>query len=184
MVTAPTYIPTNSIINLCGSAGKESSCNAGDLGSIQVWSLREGNGYPFQYSGLENSMDLLVHGVAKSQTPLSSFQYPGNTFQCLPELQEGRGWSYLSDWSHVDCASYSQPGLFWVIVGSLLSWRACVCVGVSRLVLSDSLWPVDSSPPGSSIHGIFQARILQWVAISFLTWAITYSSRRTHSCLN
>ena len=27
--------------------------------------------------------------------------------------------------------------------------------------------PIDSSPPGSSVHGILQARILEWVAISF-----------------
>ena len=37
----------------------------------------------------------------------------------------------------------------------------------SRSVLSDSLGPVDCSPPSSSIHGILQARILEWVAISF-----------------
>ena len=37
----------------------------------------------------------------------------------------------------------------------------------SRSVMSDSLWPVDCSPPSSSIHGILQARILEWVAISF-----------------
>ena len=37
----------------------------------------------------------------------------------------------------------------------------------SRSVVSDSLWPVDCSPPSSSVHGILQARILEWVAISF-----------------
>ena len=53
----------------CGSAGTESTCNAGDLGLIPGLgrSPREGNGYPLQYSGLENSMDYTVHGVAKSQ---------------------------------------------------------------------------------------------------------------------
>ena len=52
-----------------GSAGKESTCNAGDLGSIPALgrSLGEGKGYPLQYSGLENSMDSIVHGVTKSQ---------------------------------------------------------------------------------------------------------------------
>ena len=50
----------------CGSAGKESICNAGDLGSILGLgrSPGEGKGYPLQYSGLENSMDCMVHGVA------------------------------------------------------------------------------------------------------------------------
>ena len=57
----------------CGSAVKESACNAGDLGSILRSDLPqsgrspgEGKGYPLQYSGLENSMDCIVHGVAKS----------------------------------------------------------------------------------------------------------------------
>ena len=56
-----------------GSAGKESACNAGDLGSVPGLgrSPGEGNGYPLQYSGLENSMDCIFHGVAKSQTQLS-----------------------------------------------------------------------------------------------------------------
>ena len=54
----------------CGSAGKESTCNARDLGSIPGLgrSPGEGKGYPLQYSGLENSMDYVVHGVTKSQT--------------------------------------------------------------------------------------------------------------------
>ena len=51
-----------------GSAGKESACNAGDLGLISGLGRfpGEGKGYPLQYSGLENSMDCTVHGVAKS----------------------------------------------------------------------------------------------------------------------
>ena len=46
---------------LCGSAGKESACNVGDLGSIPGLgrSPGEGEGYPLQYSGLENSMDCI-----------------------------------------------------------------------------------------------------------------------------
>ena len=38
---------------------------------------------------------------------------------------------------------------------------------LSRLVVSNSLWSLDHSPSGSSVHRIFQARILQWGAISF-----------------
>ena len=53
-----------------GSAGKESACNEGDLGSVPRLgrSPGEGNHYSLQYSGLENSMDCIVHGVTKSQT--------------------------------------------------------------------------------------------------------------------
>ena len=35
----------------------------------------EGNGYPLQYTGLENSMDCIVHRVTKSQTQLSDFHF-------------------------------------------------------------------------------------------------------------
>ena len=50
--------------------GKESTCNAGDLGSIPGLgrSPQERKGYPLEYSGLENSGDCRVHGVAKSRT--------------------------------------------------------------------------------------------------------------------
>ena len=61
-----------------GSEGKESACNAGDLGSILGVgrSPGEGNGNPLQYSCLENPMDrrtwwATVHGIAKSQARLS-----------------------------------------------------------------------------------------------------------------
>ena len=61
----------------CGSVGKESTCNAGDLGSIPGFGRfpGEGKGYPLQYSGLENSMDCIVHGVAKSRTQQSDFHF-------------------------------------------------------------------------------------------------------------
>ena len=59
------------------SVGKESACNAGDPGSIPWWgrSPGEGIGYPLQYSGLENSMDRIVHGVAKRWTRLIDFHF-------------------------------------------------------------------------------------------------------------
>ena len=61
-----------------GSDGKESACNTADLGLIPGWgrALEEWNGYPLQYSCLENPMDreawrAIVHEAAKSQTQLS-----------------------------------------------------------------------------------------------------------------
>ena len=53
-----------------GSDGKQSACNVGDLGLIPGLgrSPGEGKGYPLQYSGLENPMDCVVHGVTKSWT--------------------------------------------------------------------------------------------------------------------
>ena len=60
----------------CGSAGNESTCNVGDLGLIPGLgrSPGEGKGYLLQYSGLENSMDCIVHGL-ESQTQLSDFYF-------------------------------------------------------------------------------------------------------------
>ena len=69
----PLFILVGSSIILgfpAGSAGKESTCNSGDLGLIPGLgrSPGEGKGYPLQYSGLENSIDCIVPGVAKSRT--------------------------------------------------------------------------------------------------------------------
>ena len=63
------------VINLDGSDGKEATCNVGDLGSIPELgrSPGEGEGHPSQYSGLENFMGYIVHGVVKSWTLLSDF---------------------------------------------------------------------------------------------------------------
>ena len=65
----------------CGSTGKESACNVGDLGSIPGLgrSPREGKGYPLQYSGPENSMDSIAHGVTKSRTQLRKFHIHTHT---------------------------------------------------------------------------------------------------------
>ena len=73
VITFPTKIsclPDNSV-------GKKSTCNAGDPGSIPGpgRSAGEGIGYPLHYSGLENSMDYIVHRVAESKAPLSNFHF-------------------------------------------------------------------------------------------------------------
>ena len=81
--------PTSSLVKSlgfpCGSAGKESVCNSGDLGFFPGLgkSPGEGNGYPLQYSGLENSTDCIVHGVAKSHIWLSDFH---DLFQFLEDI--------------------------------------------------------------------------------------------------
>ena len=72
-------------------AGKESACNVGDLG-LNPGSGRspgEGKGYPLQYFGLENSMDRIVHGVAKSQTRLSNFHFHSSHLPWEPHYVPG-----------------------------------------------------------------------------------------------
>ena len=86
-----------------GSAGEESACNVGDLGSIPALgrSPGEGKGYPLQYSGLENSMDCIVHGVAKNRTRLSDFNFSLGlclNYTTLPLWpQSSYGW-YENEW--------------------------------------------------------------------------------------
>ena len=77
-----------------GSAGKETTCYAGDLGLIPGLgrSPGEGRGYPLQFSGLENFMDCIVRGVAKSGTQLSDFDFASplvaQTVKNLPAMWE------------------------------------------------------------------------------------------------
>ena len=52
--------------------------------------LEKGKGYPLQYSGLENSMGCIVHGVAKNQTQLSDFHF--HTFKIILEASVGGAW--------------------------------------------------------------------------------------------
>ena len=85
---------------LAGSAGKESTCNAGDPSSIPGLgrSPGEGKGYPLQYSGLENSMDCIVHGVTKSWTWLSDFHL---TFRHLIEMESHNICLFVSGLFHL-----------------------------------------------------------------------------------
>ena len=66
----------------CWLSSKESSCNEGDPGSTPGLGRSNGEGisYPLQYSGLEKSMDCIVHGVAKGRTQLSAFHFTSHTF--------------------------------------------------------------------------------------------------------
>ena len=71
---------------LGGSAGKESACNAGDLGLIPGLgrSPREGKGYPFQYPGLENSMDYSPWGRKESDRT----EQPSLSLSCLSYIEK------------------------------------------------------------------------------------------------
>ena len=77
----PIFAMTSQVGFPCGSAGKESTRKAGDPGSIPGLgrSPGEGKGFPLQYSGLENSMDCIVHGVTQSRPWLSDLHslHPG-----------------------------------------------------------------------------------------------------------
>ena len=96
--TCPKIFPSS-------SAGKESTYNAGDLGSTPGLgrSPGEGNSYPLQYSGLENSMDCIGHRVAKSQTRLSNFHL-------LKEALQEKTSSRTDNFSILLCCQWEQLG--------------------------------------------------------------------------
>ena len=86
-------LPTPVLLGFpAGSAGREPTCNARDLSLIPGLGRApgEGNIYPLQYSGLENSMDCIVHGVAKSRTRLGGFDR-----HWLPHLEPAAGLAWL-----------------------------------------------------------------------------------------
>ena len=91
----------------CGSDGEEFACNAGDLGLIPGLERSPGKGkrYPLQYSGLENSMGCIVHGVAESDmTEQLSLSLLNNIIafcprQELPEFRVSRNSSTWPVWS-------------------------------------------------------------------------------------
>ena len=82
----------------CGSAGKESAFNAGDLGLIPGLGKSPGErkGYPLQNSGLENSMDCIIHGFAKIQTQLRDFHFHFKDIQLPQAVEEGIIFNFMS----------------------------------------------------------------------------------------
>ena len=113
----------------CASAGKESTCNVGHLGSIPGLgrSPREGKGYLPQYSGLENSMDCIVHGVAKSQTQPHNFHF--HFFHHASEMSRWvilSQWVSTSPWARLCCSMCSRsPRLHAPNIPEILRLNAC-----------------------------------------------------------
>ena len=115
-----------------------------------------GPGNPLQYSCLENPMDrgdwwAIVHRVTKMQTLLKQFNMHAHTDS--KELRE-------VTFSRIGSIKKWSLGFSDIFQGSV----QFSSVAQSCPTLGD---PMDCNPPVSSVHGIFQARILEWVAISF-----------------
>ena len=114
---------------LCNSAGKESACNAGDVDLTPGLGRPpgEGEGYPFQYSGLENSVDYKIHGVAKSQTGLSNFHFHFSLSLSGRSLKEGNGYPL-----QYSCLENSMDrGAFWAIVHRATKSHVCLTFSLS-----------------------------------------------------
>ena len=118
-----------------------------------------------------------IHGVAKSQTQLH-FHFSlacigegnGNPLQCscLENPGDGGAW-----WAAVYEVAQSRTWLKW-LSSSRAAWCPCLCTLIYSLLLKVLVAqscptlcdPINCSPSASSIHGILQPRILEWVAIS------------------
>ena len=100
-------LPTPVFLGFPGSsAGKEPACNVGDLGSIPGLgrSPGEGNGYLLQYFGLENSMNYIFHGVAKSRRWLNNFPNGDPDLENPFVNKSGKervGWIERVAWRHI-----------------------------------------------------------------------------------
>ena len=113
------------------------------LAMLETWVWRspgEGKGYPLQYSGLENSMNCIVHGVAKSRTWLSNFHSHSLT-------------QSLFSTKRISFQLY--------VIDRKLCWNGEKKVKVAQLC------PTLCDPMGYTVHGILQGRMLEWVAFPF-----------------
>ena len=133
------------------------------------------SGTPLQYSCLENPMDggawwAAAHGVAKSWTRLSNFTFT-HILQILPP-----NWDKL--------AQGLAYGKCSVNVCWMKKWMSTyLCLRAKSLQLCPILGDtMDCSPPGSSVQGILQARILEWVAVPSSKGS-SWSRDRTHVSL-
>ena len=146
---------------------KNPSLNAVDIkveGSIlgSGRSFKGGHRNPPQYSWLENPMDreawkATVHEVTKSQIRLKQLSTHAH-IGCLQETHFSTKDTHrfkVKEWVMVFQANKRRNGHTCMHVQSLCHVWLCN--------------HMDHGQPGSSVHRIFQARILEWVAISFLS---------------
>ena len=144
----------------CGSAGKESACNAGDLGLIPGLgrSPGEGKGYPLQYSCLGNSMDCVAHRVAKrhdwesfthslltiSGSSMSPWLQISSSFSCINEV------NFSPNGCFIECHSVPFLPCFEMLVFKVyLKWQVFFLSDVS-LASSHGQLPLYSSNPSCS----------------------------------
>ena len=144
------------------STGKESACNAGNPSSIPGLgrSPEKGKGYPPQYSGLENSMDCIVHEVTKSRTWLSDFHFHS---ACKVNKQGGisnpRKGPQSRSWLLSLCCHCDRSTILWGLWGFsgpfFFLWSSLQSTGQSQETRTGS--SVSSVPHGNSEMRTLQA---------------------------
>ena len=88
-------------------------------------------------------------------------------FNSFSQLEFSEIWHAYEKLISISNQTYSSPSVEqWIISPVVLRWLQVKCSEVAELC--PTLWdPMDYSLPGSSVHGIFQARVLEWVATAF-----------------
>ena len=189
------------------SAGKKSACNAGDPGSIpgSGSSPGEGIGYPLQYSWASLVAQTVKNPPQETWVPSLGWEdpwrrerlptsvfWPGEFHRQRSPAGYRSPWTWLSDFKKKKRTRITtQMDLENVKSGkrSQSQWVICLrgaCM-LSRSVLSNSWDPMGCSPPGSSVYGIFQARMLELVAISFSkgsSWTRDWTCVSCVSCID
>ena len=162
----------------CGSAGRESACNAGDLGSIPVLgrSPRERKGYPLQYSGLENSLDCTVHGVEKSRTLLSNFHFTSLQRGCEGGKESKRKGKTKLNMSDIPLPLGRISMLCYVGVLShvwlfVTPWTTACQVPLSMGFSRQEYWSGFSFPPPGDLPNTgIEAESPEWSLYHCITW--------------
>ena len=166
------------------SVGKESACNVGDLGSIPGLGRSPGEGkrYPLRYSGLENSIDWMgsqkvghdwvIHFHSSCYNTVSS-----SASHLIPSLL------FCFSKSPVELPWQTSPlqSLHTLFPSFCGFWTFFCSVAQSSPTLCDLM---DCNLPGSSVHGIVQARILEWFAIPFSRGSSQPRDRTQVFCLS
>ena len=152
-----------------------------DMGSIPGFGRSPGGGHsnPLQYSYLENPMDrrawqAAVHRVTQSWTRLKQL-----SLQTRQLFRISLSFLFLCFLSSSTSYLWHLPLPEWKI-GTWAFWMCCTELYSGSCSSCPTLCdPVDCSPPGSSVEGIYKARILEWIAIP-ISWTICAQMIETH----
>ena len=113
----------------------------------------------------------IIEGVMKSQTGLNDWHflfYPSSSLWCLSECEMYPTHSYPINWTNQVYINwirkYTASRNYRIWEEKFCDWKVKVLVAQSCQALWD---PIDCSRPDSSVHGIFQARLTEWVTIPF-----------------
>ena len=143
------------------SIGKESACNAGDLGSIPGLGRCPGEekGYPLQSSGLENSTDCIVHGVAKSRTRLHECTHQAPLFMGFSRQEYWSGlpsarllcpWTFPGKNTGVGCRYLVAQRYLGSLYSLLVERTSVVKMRVISNLKIQEMWPVSLGPDVTS----------------------------------